>query len=196
MKPPPFPPYEKARVVRPAIIAIRFTGPDTPDSAFRKAANLYQTTLETKPIVGEEKDYRYYSFQVGLNADPKKRDIELRLELRATDDTPLKNRTVVYWEIRPAKNAEAVKQIKEDLSKLGYDKQLDNPTLTAEDKFIVGDDSDYLFGGGPNVRFPPHIFREAESFFPIASPVAGLLIGLALGPLLLGALGLLRGSRR
>ncbi len=120
----------------------------------------------------------------------------MRLELRATNDSSLKNRTVIYWEIRPAKNAGAVKQIKEDLSKLGYDKPLDDPALAAADNFIVGDDSDYLFGGRPNVRFPPHFRKEREGFFAPASPVAGLLLGLALGPLLLGAWALLRGSRQ
>lgn len=167
-----------------------------PNSAFQKAAMLYQTILDTEPEVGKEANYQYCSFQVGLNAEPKKRDMELRLELRATDDTPLKNRTVVYWEIQPAKNPDAVRQIKEDLYKLGYTRVMKDPALSADDSFIVGDDSDYLFGGSPNVKFPPHTYRETGGFFSTASPVAGLLLGLALGPLLLGVLGLLRGSRR
>ncbi len=67
-----FPPLEKAKVTRPAIIAIRFTGTDMPDSAFQKAAKLYQTILGTKPEAGKTENYQYYSFQVGLDTEPKK----------------------------------------------------------------------------------------------------------------------------
>ncbi|TDN40048.1 hypothetical protein E4631_20660 [Hymenobacter sp. UV11] len=196
MKLPPFPPHQKAKVLRPAILSIRFTGEDTPDSAYQKSAMLYRTVLGTEPKVGRTDNYQYYAFQVGSNAEPKKRDIELRLELRATDDTPLKNRTVIYWEIWPAKNPDATKQIKEDLSKLGYTRVLEDASLAAEGSFVVGDSSNYFFGGSPNVNFPPHFVEEREGFFATASPIAGLLLGLAVGPLVLGALGLLRGSRR
>lgn len=112
----------------------------------------------------------------------------MRLELRATDDSSLKNRTVIYWEIRPAKNAGAVKQIKEDLSKLGYDKPLDDPALAAEDNFIVGDDSDYLFGGSPNVRFPPH-FRKERRLFCSCQPGCRAVARAGVGAAFAGRLG-------
>jgi len=55
---PAFPPLEKAKVTRPAIIAIRFTGTDMPDSAFQKAAKLYQIILGTKPEAGKTENYQ------------------------------------------------------------------------------------------------------------------------------------------
>jgi len=186
---------KKPKVTRPAIIAIRFTGADTPDSPFRKAVNLYQKLLSLSPLVSREEDYLHYSFPVGSAKNPDKKDIELRLELRATDDTPLKNRTVIYWEIKPNKDSAAVKLVKEELSKLGYNRVLDDAGSLVEDSFIVGDDSNYLFGGSPNVRFPPH-FMEEKGFLGNISPIAGLLVGLALGPLLLSALAIFRNSRR
>ncbi|MGI4740109.1 MAG: hypothetical protein ACRYG7_33480 [Janthinobacterium lividum] len=191
-----YPLLEKPKVIRPAAIAIRFTGTDTPNSPFRKALNLYQSILCITPVAGRKDDYQYYSFPVGSAKDPKEKDIELRLELRATDDTPLKNRTVIYWEIKPAKDGAAIKEIKEELGKLGYNRVLDDSGFLMEDSFIVGDDSEYLFGGSPNVRFPPHLVEEKQGFFANASPVTGLLVGLALGPLLISALAIFRNSRR
>jgi hypothetical protein len=94
------------------------------------------------------------------------------------------------------KDNAALKELKEELSKLGYNRVLDDSSFLAEDSFIVGDDSEYLFGGSPNVRFPPHFVEEKQGFLANASPIAGLLIGLALGPLLLSALAIFRNSRR
>jgi hypothetical protein len=69
-----YPLPEKPKVIRPAAIAIRFTGTDTPDSPFRKALNLYQTVLNTKPVEERKEDCQYYYFPVGSAKDPKKKD--------------------------------------------------------------------------------------------------------------------------
>lgn len=147
---------KKPKVMRPAAIVIRFTGEDTNDSPFRRAVKLYSTILDQDSEKnGEEGDYKYYSFRVGSTPKPgEKKDIELRLELWKKDDTELKDRTVIYWEIFPHNDKPATEQIMKKLASLGYDNPVHELTPKSDDSFVMRDSSNYLFGGSPNPTFP------------------------------------------
>lgn len=187
------PSFEKPAVTRPASIVIRFSD----DSPYQKAVRLYTDLLDSPPVTQSEV---FSSFQVGSDTEHKKKDIELRLELHPGDTTHMKNRTIIYWEIKPHKNAEAIKEIKGKLKSLGYgEEEKDDYSLMDDGAFIMSDGSDNFFGGHPNPPFPPGtvlFFMKRKHRFTVSGGLlVGLLGGLALASLLPGVLGLRRTGR-
>lgn len=108
---------DKPQVTRPASIVIRFSNA----SPYQKAVKLYTTLLPDSLVASEPGVFS--SFQVGSGINHKKRDIELRLELHPDDTTLMKDRTIIYWEIKPQNNMEAIKEIKSELKDLGYGRE-------------------------------------------------------------------------
>jgi len=81
----------------------------------------------------------------------------MSLELYPDDTTLMKDRTIIYWEIKPQNNTEAIKEIKSELKDLGYGREeKDDHSLIDEAAFIVSDGSGNFFGG-----FLTRLFRRA-----------------------------------
>lgn len=149
----------------------------------------------------EKAGYHFYQFRVNQGGN-KDQDIELRLELRDTDATALQNRPIIYWQI----NHDEIDNIKDKLERLGY-KLLDEDAITASGKeakrFIAESPEGNLIAGHTNPPFPflkQKLSRQrpkrATEFVATVNPTVKLLASLALGPMLLGVVRLLRARNR
>ena len=190
----------KPRVVRPASLVIRFTNP----GRYQNAINLYTVLLGQQPI--ECQPGVFASFQVGSAAKPRKRDIELRLELHKGDTTDLRGHTLIYWQIKPWNNQPAAEAIKAKLRELGYKFENNDAQSVSGDKhFLMTDNFDNYFGGHTTPPFPPgggkdFKFRKHKNhplnncFSPIGSLLLGIVSGLVVAALLPSVLGLGRAA--
>ncbi|MVN76202.1 hypothetical protein GO988_07680 [Hymenobacter sp. HMF4947] len=177
------------RVVRPASLVIRFTNPDR----YQNAINLYTALLGQKPIKSQPGVFA--SFQVGSAARPRKRDIELRLELYKGDTTDLRGHTLIYWQIKPWNNQPAAEAIKVKLREFGYKFEKDEgQSISGESRFLMTDSFDNFFGGHTTPPFPPGGGRDATfrkyKNYPLTNcfpPVGSLLLGIV-GGLVVAAL--------
>lgn len=130
-----------------------------------------------------------YSFAVFSDKGKKKKDIELLLSLHERDLPELKNRTLVYWQVEgdiSTAHDEVLKLLNgKDLIPIQTDK---HNRFYATARSVVGDDSGNLVGLIINPPYPRHgsLRTKRRGLFRYLIPLASLLVGIALGPALLG----------
>jgi hypothetical protein len=184
---------ENSRVVRPASLVIRFTNP----GRYQNAIKVYTTLLGNGPV--ESQPGVFASFQVGSARKPRKRDIELRLELYKGDTTDLRGHTLIYWQIKPWNSQPAAEAIKAKLRELDYKfENNESQAVSGDSRFLMTDSFDNFFGGHTTPPFPPGGGQNFYSnkhkkncWLPLLLGITG---GLAVAYLLPSALGLRRAA--
>jgi hypothetical protein len=185
MNPATKPPVLTSKLIRPARIEMRFSN----RTQYYLVVDMYyqELSLPNRPT-SEGSVARSYSFPVGRKGGLRKQDMELYLVLQENDSPELQNRTIVYWEVA-GRNLGDVHQ---DLLNVPGFKEILPPAKLKSDQAgapeisLLSDGSGKLLGLTINPLFPRFVEadKQGRQVVKYLLPLAGLVVGLLLGPVL------------
>jgi hypothetical protein len=205
MKPSIMRPPIHSKFVRPAFIQIRFSDAMRYTDAVKAFSQVFTQPIPpgTLPTNSKDNSDRDFTFPVGSQPIPAKKDIGLSILLRSSDSADLRNKTIVYWAVAGKRRQDLVTAQQELLSNLpGYKvkegirliKDSIHPVKNniaggnreqdATEVSIIGDDAGALIGLLVNPPYPHGTgIIERNALRKYLLPLAAFIVGLAFVPL-------------